>query len=75
MDLKVHAWPFPAAVELVEQSGDWVQRHRIQDWRYLGTWCSRIHKTETHEQHGFDLDTYKILVKPIMMGTARIEVV
>ena len=75
MDLKVHAWPFPAAVELVEQSGDWIQRHRIQDWRYLGTWCSRIHKTETHEQHGFDLDTYKILVKPIMMGTARIELV
>jgi excinuclease Cho len=75
MDLKVHAWPFPAAVELVEQSGDWVQRHRIQDWRYLGTWCSRIHKIETHEQYGFDLDTYKILVKPIMMGTARIELV
>jgi excinuclease Cho len=75
MDLKVHAWPFPAAVELVEQSGDWIQRHRIQDWRYQGTWCSRNHKTETHEQHGFDLDTYKILVKPIMMGTARIELV
>lgn len=75
VDMKVHAWPFPGAVDLVEQSGDWVQRHRIQDWRYLGTWCSRTQKLETHAQHGFDLDTYKILVKPIMMGTATVELV
>jgi hypothetical protein len=26
-----------------------------------------------HEQQGFDLDTYKILVKPVLMGTVRIE--
>lgn len=75
VDLKVQAWPFPGAVDLVEQSGDWVQRHRIQDWRYMGTWCSRTHQFGPHEQHGFDLDTYKILVKPIMMGTARVELV
>jgi hypothetical protein len=25
-------------------------------------------------QQSFDLDTYKILVKPIMLGSARIEV-
>ncbi len=72
-DLKVHAWPFPGAVDLVEQSGDWVQRHRIQDWRYMGTWCSITSQQSAHEQQGFDLDTYKILVKPIMMGTARVE--
>jgi excinuclease Cho len=72
-DLKVHAWPFPGAVELIEQMGDWIQRHRIQDWRYLGTWCSRTRQFSSHEQHTFDLDTYKILVKPIMMGTVRVE--
>jgi excinuclease Cho len=75
VDQKVHAWPFPGAVELVEQSGDWVQRHRIQDWRYQGTWCSRTQQLSVHEQQAFDLDTYKILVKPIMMGTARVELV
>jgi len=75
VDMKVQAWPFPGAVDLVEQSGDWVQRHRIQDWRYMGTWCSRTNELSTHEQHGFDLDTYKILVKPIMMGTATVELV
>ena len=75
VDLKVHAWPYPGAVDLVEQSGDWIQRHRIQDWRYMGTWCSKADALTAHEQHSFDLDTYKILVKPIMMGTARVELV
>lgn len=73
LDLKVHAWPYAGAVDLVEQTGDWVQRHRIQDWRYLGTWCSRTQTHDAHAAHSFDLDTYKILVKPIMMGTAKIE--
>lgn len=72
-DLKVHAWPFAGAVDLVEQSGDWVQRHRIHNWRHLGSWCSRTQTFEPHAQQGFDLDTYKILVKPVMMQTARLE--
>lgn len=75
VDLKVHAWPFPGAIDLVEESGDWVQRHRIQDWRYQGTWCSRTNQLSVLEQQGFDLDTYKILFKPIMMGSARVELV
>lgn len=73
LDMKVHVWPFAGAVELVEQHGDWVQRHRIQDWRYLGTWCSRTQLWDSHVQHSFDLDTYKIVVKPIMTGSVRID--
>jgi excinuclease Cho len=73
MDLKVHAWPFSGPIDLVEQCGDWVQRHRIQDWRHLGTWCSRSGALFEHAPPDFDLDTYKILVKPVMMATARIE--
>lgn len=72
-DLKVHAWPFAGAVDLVEHNGNWVQRHRVQDWRYLGTWCSRSQRFSTHAPEGFDLDTYKILAKPIMLGSVRIE--
>ena len=72
-DMQVHAWPFASAVDLVEQRGDWVQRHRLHDWRYLGTWCSRSGQTHTHAPPGFDLDTYKIVVKPVMMGTVRVE--
>jgi excinuclease Cho len=71
-DLKVHAWPFADAIELIETQGDWTQRHRIQNWRYLGTTCSKSSAYPVNVQKSFDLDTYKILVKPIMMGTAHV---
>jgi excinuclease Cho len=74
-DLKVHAWPFPGAIDLVEQNDSWIQRHRIQDWRYLSTSCSKAGNLKVSVQQSFDLDTYKILVKPIMLGTARMELV
>ncbi len=73
MDLKVHAWPFAGAIDLVEEKQGWVQRHRLQDWRYLGTWCSKSDQLPIDVQQSFDLDTYKILVKPIMLGTALVE--
>ena len=75
LDLKVHVWPYPGAIDLVESQGDWVQKHRIQDWRYLGTWCSRTQSTQVHANPSFDLDSYKILVKPILLGTVRIDAV
>ena len=71
--LKVHAWPYAGPIDLVEQQGDWVQRHRIQNWRYVGTWCSKSTHYPVNVQKSFDLDTYKILVKPIMMGSLPFE--
>ena len=72
LDLKVEAWPYAGPIDLVEQSGDWTQRHRIQGWLHLSTWCSQSGETIELEDSGFDLDTYKILVKPILLGTASI---
>ncbi|MEI7784633.1 MAG: endonuclease [Betaproteobacteria bacterium] len=72
-DLKVEPWPFAGAVDLIEACGDWVQRHRIEDWRHTGTWCSRAQTFSSIEQQGFDPDTYKILVKPIMLNTVTLE--
>ena len=63
---KIHIWPYKSAIDLVETRGDWMQRHRIDQWRYIGTWCSLIHKFSASREKGFDLDTYKILVKPII---------
>ena len=71
--LRVHAWPYRGAVDLIEQQGDWIQKHRVQNWRYLGSWCSKTNQRTQFEQHEFDLDTYKILVKPVMLGTVRID--
>jgi excinuclease Cho len=75
IDLKVHAWPFAGAIDLVEENQGWIQRHRLHDWRYLGTWCSKSNQVTFSVQQSFDLDTYKILVKPIMMGTLQIAAV
>jgi excinuclease Cho len=72
-DLQVHAWPFAGAMDLVESRGDWQQRHRLLNWRHLGTWCSRSGQMVGTDPGAFDLDTYKILVKPILLGQARLE--
>jgi excinuclease Cho len=73
MDIKVHAWPYPGAIDIVETTDGWTQKHRIHNWRYLETWCSKANGRSGTAQTSFDLDTYKILVKPVMLGTALIE--
>jgi excinuclease Cho len=74
--MQVEVWPFAGPVDLIEEANGWVQRHRVNNWCYLGTRCSRSKETsqltEIHE-HEFDLDSYKILVKPIMLKTVRVE--
>ena len=68
---KIHIWPYAGAIDLVEQREGWIQKHRINQWRYLGTWCSRLNSFNASAEHGFDLDTYKILVRPIMLDPDR----
>jgi excinuclease Cho len=76
MDSQVEVWPFNGSIDLIEESDGWVQRHRVNNWCYLGTQCSR---TETPSRltefklHDFDLDSYKILVRPIMLKTVKVE--
>ena len=85
-DSQVEVWPFAGAVDVVETSGTWVQRHRVNNWCYLGTQCSRAlslsspspspHLTlalSDAAPREFDLDSYKILVRPIMLKTAVVE--
>jgi excinuclease Cho len=76
-DSQVEVWPFSGAVDLVEESNGWVQRHRVNNWCYLGTHCTRSGPSKINElkQFDFDLDSYKILVKPIMLKTVKVEAV
>ena len=73
LDMKVHAWPYKGAIDLVEGTNAWTQKHRIHHWRYLGTWCSKTQGVNGVAQNAFDIDTYKILVKPVMLGMGSIE--
>ena len=77
VDSQVEVWPFSGPVDLIEEAHGWVQRHRVNHWCYLGTQCSKVSGSELSElkPHDFDLDSYKILVKPIMLNTVKVEAV
>lgn len=78
IDSQVEVWPFAGPVDLIEESDGWVQRHRVNNWCYLGTQCSKTqgkNQLSDLKQHDFDLDSYKILVKPIMLKTVKVEAV
>ena len=81
-DSQVQIWPFKGPVDVIEESDGWVQRHRVHNWCYLDTQCSKTDDANLHTSTypqvpefdpGFDLDSYKILVKPIMLGSVRVE--
>jgi len=77
LDSQVEVWPFSGPVDLIEETDGWVQRHRVNNWCYLGTQCTRTGDSNISDakQFDFDLDSYKILVKPIMLKTVRVETV
>ena len=76
VDTQVEVWPFNGPVDVVEESDGWVQRHRVNNWCYLGTHCSKTEQGNPFTEfkaHDFDLDSYKILVKPIMLKTLKVQ--
>lgn len=76
VDSQVEVWPFDGPIDLIEEAGEWVQRHRVNNWCYLGTQCSKSGNTSqinAYKQNDFDLDSYKILVKPIMLKTVKVK--
>jgi len=78
VDSQVEVWPFSGPVDLIEEVDGWVQKHRVNHWCYLGTQCSKSGEASKLEEPmglGFDLDSYKILVKPILLQTVKVEAV
>ena len=72
-DWQVQVWPFDGPVGLVERDGDWVQTHVLQHWAYLGT-VEGAHLTlpTAHRPPPFDLDGYRILVRPLLSDQAEL---
>jgi hypothetical protein len=76
MDLQVEVWPYRGPVELIEENDGWVQRHRVNNWCHLETWCSKTGQASqitTFNPQDFDRDSYQILVKPIMLQTVKVQ--
>jgi excinuclease Cho len=77
-DSQVEVWPFAGPIDVIETSGAWVQKHRINNWCYLGTQCSKAGNASPMSEfkpNDFDLDSYKILVKPVLLKTVQFETV
>jgi excinuclease Cho len=77
LDSQVEVWPFSGPVDLIEETDGWEQRHRVNNWCYLGMQCSRSSERNINDvkHYDFDLDSYKILVKPIMLRIVKVEAV
>jgi excinuclease Cho len=77
-DMRIVMWPYTGAMGIVEECEGWKQIHIIDRWFYLGS----IDRADGDDEapllrpptrRSFDVDTYKILVKPMMRGELRIE--
>lgn len=71
--LALASWPYPGAVGLVECGPDMRQVHVIRNWCYLG---SVEHEAEaaglSRVAAGFDVDGYRILVRPLLERRAEL---
>ncbi|WP_374833160.1 hypothetical protein [Paenochrobactrum pullorum] len=71
---RIAAWPYKGAIALKENFGRLKQYHILHNWRYFGSYRSRISlKNYSLPQNTlFDADMYKILVRPIIYEKAKI---
>lgn len=74
-DMRIVMWPYEGAMGIVEECDGWKQTHIIDHWFYLGSIDHAVGKLPVRRatKRSFDVDTYKILVKPLMRGELRIE--
>ncbi len=69
--LRVMVWPYPGAVGIVEESDGCRQTHVIDHWFYLGSidGAGGACKLKRPARRVFDVDSYQILVNPIINRT------
>lgn len=74
--LREHAvacWPWPGGIGVVEREDQAMQIHVVRNWCYLGS-ADTLEAARVLDSVAatFDADSYKILCKPILAGTAEI---
>ena len=72
--MRVVVWPYKGAMGIVEECDGWSQVHIIDRWFYLGSIDHGRKKLliKPPAKRSFDVDTYKILVKPMLQGELKI---
>lgn len=71
--LRLRTWPFPSAVGLQERHGAMRQIHVVRDWCYLGSAGTlAAARRLTRVPARYDVDTYRILVGPLLDPEARL---
>lgn len=71
-ELQASVWPYPCPVGIIEESDGWRQTHVIDRWSYLGSLEGRRKKIKRRAKPKTDIDTYKILAKPMRGGELNI---
>lgn len=72
--LRVITWPYRGPIGIVESDGSMRQMHVIDHWYYLGTQDAPFRASRRPAGPGqFDVDTYAILVKPLMLGALDVR--
>ena len=71
---KIATWPYDGAIALHESFGRLNQYHVLHNWRYHGSYKSErnVQKYKLNPKTLFDVDMYRILVKPILFGSPKI---
>lgn len=73
-EMRIVVWPYAGPMGIVEECDGWAQMHVIDHWFYVGSIDHAEGATPLRQpaRRGFDVDTYKILVGPMMRGQLRI---
>lgn len=73
--MRIVIWPYAGPMGIVEACDGWVQTHVVDHWFYIGSFDHAESATTLKRpaRRTFDIDTYKILVKPLMRRELRIE--
>lgn len=73
--MRIVIWPYPGPMGIVEECDGWRQTHVIDRWFYIGSidHVKGAPQIRQPVRRTFDVDTYKILVRPMLRGELRVE--
>ncbi|HEY4542701.1 MAG TPA: endonuclease [Noviherbaspirillum sp.] len=77
-NVQVVTWPYAGPVGLIEECDGWRQMHVVNRWCYLGTLDepfdpAQLAGAPALERAAFDVDTYAILLKPLLAGEMTVR--